>query len=389
MHLRLRELYRRLALWRFENGLVAEDASTASMQRILRIGPVLVLLYAINTVSYGRKWLQTPDSAIELWAQYLTLLFGGAFAFAVVIVAISYTTRRVERAAWHPWFVSFVALLGLLVTTVLVAINQRITPSTSPFTLACMAVAAGLYLRPLTSAGVFLLGASTFYLAMGWAQPDPNLLLTNRLNGIGSCAIGWALSSLFFRNFATIHLQRHQLQKANAELCAQQETLKQMAAKDGLTGLYNRATFVMLAEHELKGAQRQGSATAILLVDLDHFKRINDTWGHPVGDAVLRQVAALACGIVRSTDVVGRLGGEEFIILLPAANKDAAYLLAQKLREKLQNTPVMWQGTSIAVTASIGVAGTDAIENLGFDVLYAQADKALYVAKQQGRNQVV
>jgi diguanylate cyclase (GGDEF)-like protein len=104
---------------------------------------------------------------------------------------------------------------------------------------------------------------------------------------------------------------------------------------------------------------------------------------------VLRHVAALAANTVRSTDLVGRLGGEEFIVLLPATSLDTARRVAEKLRRRLEISPVPWEGKMIQVTASFGLAGTTAAEKHEFESLYTDADKALYLAKQRGRNNVV
>jgi diguanylate cyclase (GGDEF)-like protein len=191
-----------------------------------------------------------------------------------------------------------------------------------------------------------------------------------------------------WRNFTTIQMQQDQLDRANSELQIKQRDLERLTRLDGLTGLFNRRTFVELSRQELMRGQRQGSATAILLFDLDHFKRINDTWGHPAGDAVLRNVATVAARAVRGTDLLGRLGGEEFIVLLPSTSIEAARKLAEKIRAHLQANPAAWEGHSIAATASIGVAGTTAAQKRDFDSLYHEADKALYLAKTRGRNRV-
>jgi diguanylate cyclase (GGDEF)-like protein len=226
-------------------------------------------------------------------------------------------------------------------------------------------------------------------MAIGVTQANPEQLLSNRLNGFVACAMGWALSVLLWRKFITIALQQAQLEKVNAELQSKQRDLERLTRLDGLTGLYNRRTFVELTDLELVRAQRQGSATAILLLDLDHFKRVNDTWGHPAGDAVLKNVASVVSKSVRSTDLVGRLGGEEFIILLPGTSVLAARKLAEKVRSRLEANPTLFEQTTIRTTASIGLAGTTAAEKREFDQLYNDADKALYAAKQRGRNQVV
>ncbi|MDZ7938814.1 MAG: GGDEF domain-containing protein [Rhodoferax sp.] len=224
---------------------------------------------------------------------------------------------------------------------------------------------------------------------MGWTQVQPELVLSNRLNGFAACVLGCLCSFFVWRQYCTITLQQRQLEKANTELGQKQRDLERLTRQDGLTGLFNRNTFVELTRQELQRAQRQHHATTILLLDLDHFKKVNDTWGHPAGDAVLRHVASLTQRTVRSTDLVGRLGGEEFIILLPATSVDAARRLAEKLRSQIEASQVEWEGTSIRVTVSMGLAGVPADEKRDFESLYTDADKALYLAKQRGRNCVV
>jgi diguanylate cyclase (GGDEF)-like protein len=192
-----------------------------------------------------------------------------------------------------------------------------------------------------------------------------------------------------WRKFTTIAVQKHLLEKTHSELQLKQRELERLTRQDGLTGLFNRNTFVELSNNELKRAKRQGSSTTILLLDLDHFKRINDTWGHPAGDAVLRHVAQTMVNSVRSTDLVGRLGGEEFIVLLPHTSAETGRKIAEKIRQRLEVSELRWEGTRISVTASIGLSGTSADESREFDSLYTEADKALYLAKQRGRNRVI
>jgi diguanylate cyclase (GGDEF)-like protein len=228
-----------------------------------------------------------------------------------------------------------------------------------------------------------------FFIALGHFQDEPRVLLSNRLNGLTASLMGWALSVLLWRNFTTIALQKAQVARVNAELQTKQRELERLTRQDGLTGLFNRNTFVELSSTELKRALRQGSATTILLFDLDHFKRINDTWGHPAGDAMLRHVAQTSVQSVRSTDLVGRLGGEEFIVLLPHTHADAGRRIAEKIRQRLEASPLQWKGETLHITASFGLSSTTAAEGRSFDHLYNEADKALYLAKQRGRNRVI
>jgi diguanylate cyclase (GGDEF)-like protein len=255
--------------------------------------------------------------------------------------------------------------------------------------MTCTIVSLVIYLRPMASLWMFLAAFTAFYFALGITQGNAAQLLSNRLNGIAACVMGWSLSVLLWRNFTTIRMQHAQLEKVNADLQIKQRQLERLTRLDGLTGLYNRNTFVELARQELERAQRHGTDTTILLMDLDHFKKVNDTWGHPAGDAVLRHVSAQANATVRSTDLVGRLGGEEFIVLLPGTSVIAARKIAEKLRANLEANTTAWEQTTIPTTVSIGIAGTTAAEKRSFDSLYTDADKALYLAKQRGRNRVI
>ena len=255
--------------------------------------------------------------------------------------------------------------------------------------IACVLTSLVIYLRPRTSAGIFAAAMLVFLFSIGWAQTNQAQLMLNQLNGFAICVVAWGLTLVHWRKFTTINLQQDQLDRLNAELQQKQKELERLTRLDGLTGLYNRNTFVELTRRELARAQRQGSSTTIMLLDLDHFKRVNDTWGHPAGDSVLRHVAALVNGSIRSTDLAGRLGGEEFIILLPATSGESARKIAEKIRQRLEITPVPWEALRIRVTASIGVSSTSAAENRDFETLYTEADKALYLAKHRGRNCVM
>jgi diguanylate cyclase (GGDEF)-like protein len=280
------------------------------------------------------------------------------------------------------------ASLGLVFCVGFVSFDQWMTPDITPFVTGLVAAGMVVYWTPSISIWVFSAIYGLFFYAIGLTQSNPEILLSNRINGLVAVVVGWILSVVLWRNFITVTLQRMQLEAANAELQAKQKELQRLTRLDGLTGLYNRNTFVDLTRQELARAQRQGSATTILLLDLDFFKHVNDTWGHPAGDAVLKNVATVANASVRATDLVGRLGGEEFIILLPNTTLEAAKRLAEKLRINLERSPTPWEKLSIACTVSIGVASTTAAENRDFDHLYTSADKALYTAKEKGRNRV-
>ncbi len=164
--------------------------------------------------------------------------------------------------------------------------------------------------------------------------------------------------------------------------------LEVLATIDSLTQIYNRYSFQELAEAEIYRVERYGGELSLIILDLDHFKLINDQYGHPAGDATLVHVAQLCRRLSRQSDLIARLGGEEFAILLPETSLLDAICAAEKLRAALEQTPVEYEGQRFSVTASFGVSSWKPPERSTFLDLLKAADRALYVAKQDGRNQV-
>jgi diguanylate cyclase (GGDEF)-like protein/PAS domain S-box-containing protein len=162
--------------------------------------------------------------------------------------------------------------------------------------------------------------------------------------------------------------------------------LEEMATRDPLTGLFNRREMSRVLEEELDRARRYQRPMAVLWVDFDHFKDVNDTFGHAAGDSVLRSISRLLLGSVRSVDAIGRFGGEEFVIVLPEMDLEEAQDTAERLRRKVAEKPQpLGNGQEVPLTISVGVAvypdhGQTA------PTLCAAADKAMYLAKQRGRN---
>jgi diguanylate cyclase (GGDEF)-like protein len=161
--------------------------------------------------------------------------------------------------------------------------------------------------------------------------------------------------------------------------------LKHLATTDALTGIFNRHHFVERSEAELVRARRSGRPAAMLMVDADHFKQINDTFGHAGGDAALRALAHALRDAVRPTDLLGRIGGEEFAILLPQTTCEGAVTLAERLRIAIVALAIEYAGRRVPLTISIGVAGG---EHADLTTLLRDADTALYLAKSAGRNRV-
>lgn len=164
--------------------------------------------------------------------------------------------------------------------------------------------------------------------------------------------------------------------------------LETLAAVDFLTGLYNRRHFENLARVELARCQRYMRPLSVLMIDIDHFKGVNDRLGHAVGDRVLQNVAAICLAEKRDADVVGGVGGEEFAILLPETIDTAAMQFAERLRRQIRDSKPTIYGEKVGVTISIGIAGAST-RTSGIEALLWQADQALYEAKRLGRDRAV
>lgn len=183
-----------------------------------------------------------------------------------------------------------------------------------------------------------------------------------------------------------LHLKAKQFED---ELRKRNKELELLSSKDPLTGAFNRRYLNQALSSELMRAKRSGGALSLIMLDIDHFKMINDTYGHPAGDLVLQQVTVQLDQGLREYDVLIRYGGEEFLAILPDAELQEAELIAERLRQKILLLSLSGELAQTKITASFGVTSTSLNRPKTAEELLAQVDSALYQAKQQGRNQVV
>jgi diguanylate cyclase (GGDEF)-like protein len=172
-----------------------------------------------------------------------------------------------------------------------------------------------------------------------------------------------------------------------ARLVVDELELRKLAAIDSLTGAMTGRSFALEASKEVARARRFGRNIGCIMFDLDHFKRVNDSYGHAAGDQVLRAVSTICANELRGVDVFGRVGGEEFAIVLPETTMEGATATAERLRQKFSESPVVFAGHEIPVTASFGVTAYSTLDS-DFAATVRRADGALYAAKAAGRNQV-
>jgi diguanylate cyclase (GGDEF)-like protein len=180
-------------------------------------------------------------------------------------------------------------------------------------------------------------------------------------------------------------LSRHiAVSLANARMV---KRLEDLATTDGLTGHFNKRALTETARQKIRSAERFKKPLSLLICDIDHFKRVNDNYGHDVGDVVIKGLADVLRHTKRETDIVGRFGGEEFVLVCEETNTEGAELLAERVRSELESTTFHAPEGSLSVTCSVGVAtfpaaGTD------WEALFKATDEALYVSKRSGRNRV-
>ncbi|MBP6850550.1 MAG: GGDEF domain-containing protein [Rhodoferax sp.] len=385
--------FHRLQAWlatASENGRsILDEAILGNLRRLRWLVLVVIPLNLVHVVVFW--WLVSPGTpAHNLWKEangWSHLIMSGWLSLLGLLAFV--LSRQAPPGLMARVLHLLAPMTALLFTAALTAVDQLVTTNISPFLLGCVFASLLFQLRPSEALPLFAAGYAFFFVAIGSTQTEAVQLLSNRLNGLAAALLGAVLAiGLWHKNIRYILLQR-ELSRRNEELTRQQEELVWLAKRDALTGLFNRGEFLRLAEAELLRSLRHGTDMSAIMVDLDFFKKINDRYGHPAGDAVLRHTAACLLGAVRVTDVVARIGGEEFVVLLPQTRLDAAVQLADKLLRTLQQSPAkITSGLSIEFTASLGVGSLPAGHNSTVAALYAAADHALYEAKRKGRNRV-
>lgn len=226
-------------------------------------------------------------------------------------------------------------------------------------------------------------------------QNDPELkylqTTLSPLRNMRGQFMGWTIVFTDITRRKTAELALHQvntqLEKQLKEIQILQEKLQEQAIRDALTGAYNRGHLDAMLQRELARAKRKGYALSVLMIDIDHFKQINDSYGHNAGDLVIKSVAKMLMKDSRACDYVCRFGGDEFVVVMPEMGEEDAVSRAEKWRALLRSKRVIFRSNAIAPTISIGIAAFPRVDE-GSSALVDAADRALYEAKEGGRDRV-
>ena len=319
---------------------------------------------------------------------WLTLLGGNLLLMAGLAQfgsAVSWHLLNRGLKAWHHWLLAGAALTVPAILDVSMPVRAGVMSAAMavlllPTTLTALRRGWQGELSFRVVALMLLLASAALWLRAGyavwWARAGA---------GSGADAALWS-GAIFMLAFMAVLAAGFGFVLAGFERMASQ--MRELASVDGLTGASNHNTAVSLLAHSLERGRREGQPVSFVMLDLDHFKRVNDRHGHAVGDAVLRAVAGCARARLRGSDVLGRLGGEEFGLVLPATAAAGARHLAEQVRLAVEALEIKGDGgQALRVTLSAGVA--EAAKSDTPETLMHLADKALYQAKQKGRNRVV
>lgn len=371
-----------------ENALVAEAFARENLSRLRLAAPTIVLvnlaifiMFVLNEVA--------ADAQQARWSRAILLIQGVMAAmFTALGLLAHWRLSRLPQLVWDQALGLAGAAALVLCTAVLSTIDQWVKQGIMTLVIGLMAGSMIFLTRPFHAIVLFSSTGLIGIAGLALAQTSRAVLLSDQATVVAAAVAAIFLASMLWRDRTVNALLRRSLRLSHAALEQKKAELEILARNDPLTGLYNRREFTRQADIELARAERQHISTAFVMADLDLFKHVNDTWGHPVGDEVLKNTARILVGGTRQMDVVARVGGEEMLLLLPDTNEAAAVTLANRLREALKQTPLQWDGRVIPVTASFGAAVVHPGSGATLEHAYIAADEALYKAKQLGRNRV-
>ena len=373
-----------------DNATVQGEATLESLRRFRVFSVVVVLVNIAYMVEFWWRSAAQDSPARVAWANAIGWTHCVMAVFTVVLgLLIHRLLRRNTRSSAAALALQLLCVgVSLSFAIGLSVADQMVSANTTNFAMTSLLVGMLFLMRPIMSLAMLGGAYMVLYFAMALTQPDINLLGMARSHAFGAVLVSFVASCVVWYQYAASVLLRREIVRSHHALASKQTELEFLATHDALTGLHNRREFMRLAEMEMARIARVPADVCLVMVDLDFFKRVNDQHGHPAGDEVLRQFAGILKSGARATDVVARLGGEEFIILLRNTPEKGAVAVAEKIRSALGSAPLQILGTPMVVTASFGVSHLPLGDSGTIDGLYVAADHAVYVAKKNGRDRV-
>lgn len=360
------------------------ELAQVNLQRMTLLAVVVIPISLIHVISF---WRFEPASANE--AQWRLGIISFHTTLIILVTALCATIRLTPSSAIRDRIISAAGLTCVLASGIVVTVvDQQVTAAVTPFVIACMLAGTVFLLSPLQALLAYGSALALYLISLDVWQTDPIAVMSSRMNGFTAAGLAFALSFILWSQAIHSRRQHHVIQTQQQNLEQANTRLTTLAAIDELTGLANRRILTLLLEQELAAIERHSKPACLLILDIDHFKTINDQHGHVEGDNVLRQFAQLMKTSVRASDHVSRWGGEEFAILLRNADVETARTVAEGLRRRIGAHSFVLNGATVTLTASMGITELDPAEPDALMQAYQRADQMLYEAKGAGRNQI-
>jgi diguanylate cyclase (GGDEF)-like protein len=375
-------------------GLVQDDAAIESLRRFL------VTLWLFVPLEFALAWwfgqyrapLSQPDT--QSWANSLFAVHVSTAAITLLLALLVFSLLRNRHLAPRSAVVLQVLLCAIYLGygAAISYIDLSVGAGISAFILICVGIGGLSLMRPAISAPLYAVSFALFWQMLVHADQEESKLTSLFINSFAAVVLALVVSVIVWHQYAKGAILRRQLTQSNADLRGTQRELELLAGQDPLTGLPNRRLLVDRLRQGLASSARGGSWGALLFIDLDNFKVLNDTRGHDVGDLLLRQVAERLSLGIRENDTVARLGGDEFVVMLEDLSNNLneavnqVEIVGEKILDKL-NRPYQLSDCEHQSTASVGATLFSGHEQ-SVDELMKRADMAMYQAKAAGRNTV-
>ena len=377
----------------FINGPVDPEIARVNLQRCNFMFFIVIPMHILHIVIFGAALAgegYSPDSVITRWRITIITIHAVMTLLTMVFGLLLYyiKIKHKENETIGKMLPLLLAFLYMVFGAAVCVADQLVTSSINPYIIASLAIALAFIMHPYYAIFFYSLVFMLFYFALPLTQQNSELITSIIVNSFSASAIGLGLALITWRTNSVNLAQKRLIEEQKEELEKKNILLKKMARTDMLTGLYNRMRFTEFVEQEIARARRTGEESCLVMLDLDHFKSVNDIFGHPNGDTILKWIAGVMKSQLRDTDILARFGGEEFTILLPGTSVEGAYNVAEKVRLAIEHCTFPGQMEKLKLTASFGITSLTADANATFDSVYREADKALYRAKDKGRNRI-
>ncbi len=376
------------AEYRERNNSTAEEALETTVRRLLPLSAVATAVHLLHIIMFLPG---NPSGNSEaVWKQGILLSHTALAAWSIILFYLLFIFRKHNLSLRFKLLLKWTTVfIFVLAGAVITAFDQLVTVSITPYMVVSIITAFLFLIRPFHSVILYTFFYFLFSSLIGLTQTDPSVLLSNRVNGITITGIAVSLSIVLWNANTARILAYRLIRKQNEELEIKNKELAFLAAYDSLTGLYNRRQFELIMLKEVSLLQRYNNPGSLVIMDIDHFKNVNDSFGHPAGDYVITTTGNIIHSVIRTSDILSRWGGEEFLIYLPRTTLDGALVTAEKIRNAVQEHRFEYENRNIRISLSAGVCQLNLKNNHPLVDAYQKADQALIQAKKNGRNQIV